>query len=264
MSSAYIVDAHVHTGYPGQFFSPEVDAASLLARMDTLQIQYALNLSSMRSLQGGTLAELEKAEREHQESGGRLFFCGFFDPRRGEADLEVLQAAARFPAFRGIKIHPSFNGVPAEDPRYEALWRFAADNDLPVVSHTWSVSSYNPVQALSTPGRFEPYLKRYPQVRFVLAHSGGRGEGRREAVRLAQSYANVYMDFAGDIYCHGYFQAMAAAGVLDRLLFGSDYPWIDARSHLSRVYLADLPTAAKRAILRDTALRVYRLAEAGS
>ncbi|MBN1836312.1 MAG: amidohydrolase, partial [Spirochaetales bacterium] len=254
-----IVDAHVHTGYPGIFFSPEVDAAALVRRMDRLRIQYAVNLSSMHSLQGATLGELENAQRDCEESGGRVFFCGFFDPRRADADLAVLEKGMHLGGFRGIKIHPSFNKVSAEDPRYDAVWSFAAQHGLPIVAHTWSVSSYNPVQVLSTPDKFEPYVTKYPEVRFVLAHSGGRGEGQREAVRMAREHPNVYMDFAGDIYCQGYFEGMAEAGILDRVLFGSDYPWIDARSHLTRVYLADLPVQAKQAILRDNALRVYGL-----
>ena len=259
MSSPFIVDAHVHTGYPGIFFSTEVDAAALLRRMDRLQIQYAVNLCSMHSLQGASVAELEKARREYEQSGGRIFYCGFFDPRRAEADLAVLEAGVGLPGFRGIKIHPSFNKVSADDPRYDSVWRFAHEHDLPIVAHTWSVSSYNPVQVLSTPDKFEPYVKKYPRVRFVLGHSGGRGEGRLQAIRMAREYPNVYVDLSGDIYCLGYFASMAAAGLLDRVLFGSDYPWIDARSHLTRVYLADLPVEAKRAILRDNALAVYRL-----
>ena len=259
MSSPFIVDAHVHTGFPGMFFSPEVDARSLLRRMDSLGIQRAVNLGSMRNLLGGSPAEMEKARAEHEESEGRLFFCGFFDPTRGAEDIAVLEKAVPLSGFRGIKIHPSFNKVSAEDARYDAVWKFASDHDLPIVSHTWSVSSYNPAQALSTPEKFEGYVRTYPHVRFVLAHSGGRGAGRLEAVRLAKLYPNVYMDFGGDIYCYRYFETVAREGILDRVMFGSDYPWIDARSHLTRVYLADIPAAAKRAIFRDNAVKVYGL-----
>jgi predicted TIM-barrel fold metal-dependent hydrolase len=259
VSSPFIVDAHVHTGFPGMFFSPEVDARSLLRRMDSLGIQRAVNLGSMRNLLGGSTAEMEKARAEHEESEGRIFFCGFFDPTRGAEDLAVLERAVSLSGFRGIKIHPSFNKIPADDARYDAVWSFASDHDLPIVAHTWSVSSYNPVQALSTPEKFEGYIRKYRHVRFVLAHSGGRGAGRLEAIRLAKLYPNVYMDFGGDIYCRRYFETAAREGILDRVMFGSDYPWIDARSHLARVYLADIPTAAKRAILRDNAVKVYGL-----
>jgi len=258
-TTAYIIDAHVHTGFPNLFFSPEVGARELLRRMDQLAIRCSLNLGSARNLLGADLGEMQKAQREYEESGGRQYYCGFFDPRRGEEDLALLARVANWKGFRGIKIHPSFNRVSADDKRYEPVWQFARDYDLPIVAHSWSASSYNPVQVLSTPDKFEPYAAKYPAVRFVLAHSGGRGEGRREAVRLARQYPNVFMDFGGDIYCHRYFETMEEEGVLGKVMFGTDYPWMDARSHLTRVFLAKIPTSAKKDVLCGTAQAVYRL-----
>ena len=92
MNDAYIVDSHVHTGYTNQFFSPEVDAKSLLARMHQFHVRYAVNLSSMRALMGGGRQEMEIEQREYEESAGRLFYYGFYDPVRGK---EVLAAAQR-------------------------------------------------------------------------------------------------------------------------------------------------------------------------
>jgi predicted TIM-barrel fold metal-dependent hydrolase len=254
----FIIDAHVHTGYPNLFFAPETDAPSLLTRMDQFHIQYALNLCSMRALVRDLQGEMERAAREFEESGNRIFYCGFYSPKR-EGDLKLLEKASGFPGFRGIKIHPSFDGVPADDNAYEAVWEFAAHHDLPIIAHTWSVSSYNPVQVLSTPDKFERFVKKYPPVRFVLGHSGGRGEGRLQAIRMAREYDNVYMDFGGDIYCYGYFERMSTELPPNKVLFGSDYPWIDCRSHLTRVFLADISTDLKRRILRGNALEVYRL-----
>jgi hypothetical protein len=80
MRAPYIVDAHVHTGYPNIFFSPEVGARELLKRMDQFLIRYSVNLGSMRNLLGASIAEMEKSRQEYEESGGRLFYCGFYDP----------------------------------------------------------------------------------------------------------------------------------------------------------------------------------------
>lgn len=262
MSTPFIIDAHAHTGYPNVFFSPEVDWEHLIERMDQLSIQYSINLCSMKMLNSTTrLDELETARREYEQSKGRIFYLGFYDPRNSEKDLDALQEAREWPGFKGIKIHPSFNGVSADDPRYELVWRYAAENNLPIVSHTWSVSSYNPVQVLSTPDKFEKYAKAFSSVRFVLGHSGGRGTGRLEAIRMANEYSNVYMDFGGDVYCFGYFETMLEQVPENKILFGSDYPWLDQRSHLTRVYLADITTSQKRKILRDNALEVYQLEE---
>jgi predicted TIM-barrel fold metal-dependent hydrolase len=259
MTVPFIVDAHVHTGYPNIFFCPEVGARELLRRMDQFAIQCSVNLGSARNLSGASVEEMEKAREEFLESGGRQYYCGFFDPRRSQEDLAVLAKVAGWEGFKGIKIHPSFNKVAADDKRYQPVWEFARDHDVPIVAHTWSASSYNPAQVLSTPDKFEPFAAKYSSVRFVLAHSGGRGEGRREAVRMAKRYANVFMDFGGDIYCRGYFEDMEQEGLLGKVLFGSDYPWIDLRSHLTRVYLADIPTNAKLDVFSRTARAVYGL-----
>jgi predicted TIM-barrel fold metal-dependent hydrolase len=227
--------------------------------MDQFSIRCSLNLGSARNLLGASVEEMQKARREFEESGGRLYYCGFYDPRRASEDLAILDRVAGWQGFKGIKIHPSFNRVSADDKRYQAVWEFARDHDLPIVAHSWSASSYNPVQILSTPDKFEPFAAKYPTVRFVLAHSGGRGEGRREAVRMARQYPNVFMDFGGDIYCYRYFEDLEKEGVLGKVLFGTDYPWIDHRSHLTRVYLAGISAEAKLAVLRSAAQAVYKL-----
>lgn len=45
----------------------------------------------------------------------------------------------------------------------------------------------------------------------------------------------------------------------NKVIFGSDYPWPDQRSHLTRVYLANISTSLKRKIFRENALAVYGL-----
>ncbi len=259
MKTPFIIDAHVHTGFPNIFFSPEVDAEHLLKRMEQFGIVYSVNLSSMRAITGYRRQELRRARKEFEKSDGKIFYLGFYDPKDGENDLTLLQEARSWPGFKGIKIHPSFNGVPADDPLYEPVWRFASENDLTIVAHSWSVSTYNPAQRFSTPEKFEKYVKKYPDVRFVLAHSGGRGTGRHEAVRMANTYKNVYTDCAGDIYDYHFFESMTALLPENKLLFGTDYPWFDHRSHLTRLFLADVPDSRKQKILRDNAIEAFKL-----
>lgn len=259
MRENFIVDAHAHSGYPNIFSCPEVTPQDLLCRMDSLQIEYALHCGDMESIVGDSTSGLEKWEKTYKESRGRIPYLCVFDPRQGHQCLEVLGRAQSLDGFRGIKIHPTFHKTPPEDQSYEPAWRFAADTGLPIMSHTWSVSSYNPGQALSTPGRFEVWVRSFPSVSLVLGHSGGRGSGRHEAIRMVKQYENVYMDFAGDIYCYDYMHRVMHDVPIRKVLFGSDWPWIDPRSHLSRVFLSDLSLEAKRKVLRDNAMAVYHI-----
>jgi uncharacterized protein len=259
VNGPFIVDAHAHTGAMSMFFCPESAAAELLARMDALDIQCSLNAGSWTYLLQGGREGLESLRREHEASAGRLLYLGVFDPRRGRAALRELEEACRRPGMAGIKIHPTFHRTPAESPGYEPLWRFAEEHELTVLAHSWSSSEHNPAQALSLPGRFESWVRRHPAVRLVLAHAGGRGDGRADAVRLAREHPQVYLDLAGDIFCHRLIETLSAELPPDKLLFGSDFPWLDPRANLSRVLLADIPVEAKRRILRDNAQEAYRL-----
>ena len=266
----FVIDAHSHFGPTNLFFSPEYSADELLSRMDSVSIEISLVCGDMDAMFAQSPASnIENLQEVYEGSGGRLPFLAVFDPRGSARCLEALRrgmglnGSPRFSGFRGIKIHPVFHSTPAEDPSYEPVWRFAAENNLPIMSHTWSISSYNPPQALSTPDRFEKWVKKFPSVRFILGHSGGRGTGRFEAIRMTNEYENVYMDFGGDIYCYRYMERMTEQVPVHKILFGSDWPWMDPRSHLTRVYLAEISTETKRKILRDNAMEVYGLDKDG-
>lgn len=258
MNEAFIVDAHLHVDPPAQFFSPEAGLEELLAHMDRLRVAYAV-CSDGRSVYEGCGHGLARHRELFERSGGRVHYLGVFDPHSSDACLTALREAREWPGFAGLKIHPSVHRVPAEDPAYEPAWGFAADHDLPILAHSWSVSDYNPVQQLSTPARFERYVRRFPGVRFVLGHAGGRGSGRHEAVRMANEYPEVYLDFAGDIFCHRLIEGLVESVPVEKILFGSDFPWLDPRANLSRVLLAEVDLEAKGRILRENAMCVYSL-----
>ena len=65
--------------------------------------------------------------------------------------MHVLKPAVAWPGFVGLKLHPSFHRAFADDPAYERAWEFAAEHDLSILAHTWSVSHYNPAQHTPPP-----------------------------------------------------------------------------------------------------------------
>jgi predicted TIM-barrel fold metal-dependent hydrolase len=254
----FIVDAHVHLDPISKIFASQTGEDDLLNLMDRLSIQYGV-CSDHLSLYEGAGAGLRTVRNVYRRTNNRIHFLGVFDPRKSEPCFKVLNEALVWPGFCGIKIHPSFHGVPADDPSYEPIWQFARANDLALMTHSWSLSDYNPAQALSTPDLFEPYIKKYPQVRFVLAHLGGRGSGRKKVVQLIHEYENVYTDLAGDIFDLRLIESLIDAIPDNRILFGSDFPWLDPRSNLARVFLADIANTSKEKILRTNAMHVYKI-----
>ena len=225
--------------------------------MDRLAVRSAILAGDAITLAEGASGGMSALRRAWEESKGRLHYLGVFDPRSSEDCLRVLKPAVAWPGFVGLKLHPSFHRAFADDPAYERAWEFAAEHDLSILAHTWSVSHYNPAQRYSTPERLEAYVRRFSSVRLVLGHAGGRGSGRGEAVRMANAYANVFLDFAGDVYCHRLIETLAASVPPDKILYGSDFPWMDPGAQLTRVLLADVDDQVKRKILADNATKAF-------
>jgi uncharacterized protein len=261
VSKPFLIDAHAHIGSPGAFFAPETGAEHLLALMDILSIRIAILACDHVMLYEGGGASLAPLREAHERTEGRLLYLGIFDPRAADASMAALKQAIYWPGFAGLKLHPSLHRVWADDPSYETAWRFAAEHDLPILTHSWSVSDSNPAQAYSTPERFETHVRRFPQVRLVLGHAGGRGSGRQQAVRMVNEHPNVFLDFAGDVFCYHLVETLAQEVRPEKILFGSDFPWIDPRANLSRVLLAEIDDKLKRKILSDNARTVYKIKE---
>ena len=257
MTQPFIIDAHLHDNLMGLFIAEPTGLDAMLRMMDRLNVRLAVCTSQEALVLGGGLAS---ARRAFEQSDGRGYYLGVFDPNHPAECLRALREAVGWPGFVGIKLHPPFHTTMADHPGYRPAWDFAAEHGLTILTHSWSLSDYNPAQRFATPERFECYIREFQQVRFVFGHAGGRGTGRAHVVRLANLYPRVYLDIAGDIYCRGLIEDLAASVPADRILFGTDYPMMDPRSNLTRVLLSPVSTEAKRLILADNAMRAYQLA----
>jgi predicted TIM-barrel fold metal-dependent hydrolase len=253
-----IVDSHIHLNPLGRLFAPSHSMDEYLRLMDLLSIDLAL-CTDHRSLLEGMAAGLEGLREVHARSLGRICYLGVFNPNRASEDLRAVERSVSDQGFKGIKIHPTFHGFPAEAPAYREIWRLASDLGLPILAHSWSISDTRPAHVLSLPSRFEKYVREFPSVQLILAHAGGRGNGRSELLRLMAQYDNLYTDYAGDIFDLGLLESLLETVPPDRVLFGSDFPWLDPRANLGRTFLSSIPAGAMEKILGMNAMRLYRL-----
>lgn len=255
MKDVMIIDAHMHLGSPGPLFTCGWELDDILRLMDKLGIERGYSMHNFW-LAGRISEARAESEKAYEKSGGRLPFLAIHDPRQEKKSLRAIDACLKHEGFLGIKIHPSFHGLYADDERYDIIWNYAREHKLPILSHTWSVTD-NPVQKLSEPVRFEKYISRYPEVTFIAGHCGGPGSGREQVIRLAQKHPSVCLDVSGDIFSLNLISELVGSVGADRVIFGTDQPWIDPRAHLMRIFLADIKEEEKRLVLGQNALRIY-------
>jgi predicted TIM-barrel fold metal-dependent hydrolase len=126
----------------------------------------------------------------------------------------------------GVKLYPVLAHFDASERRHDSFYEALVEHGLPVLWHMGAT--------LSPPGRLRdshPLLvddvaTRHPELRQVIAHLGHPWQ--RDAVQVLRTNRNVYADISG-IWTRpvdGFFALVNAQewGVVDQLLFGSDYP----------------------------------------
>jgi predicted TIM-barrel fold metal-dependent hydrolase len=182
-------------------------------------------------------------------------------PQAITAHLAELAAAG----VLGVKLHPVSHSFVPNDPRLHPMYELCADAGLVVLSH----SGPGPAGAAGSarPSDFAPVLRKWPNLRLVLAHLGGASW--REAAAVAADFPQLVFDLSEIIEWTGAPNAPSAAELAalirqigaDRVMLGSDFPWYDPLRTADRVAgLPGLSTAERAAVLGGTAMRVFGLA----
>lgn len=186
---------------------------------------------------------------------------GALSPRAISAHLAELAADG----VLGVKLHPVSHSFLPDDPRLHPMYELCADAGLVVLSH----SGPGPAGAAGSarPGDFAPVLRRWPNLRLVLAHLGGASW--RETAALAADFPRLVFDLSEIIEWTGAPRAPSAAELsrlirevgVGRVMLGSDFPWYDPLRTADRVAgLRGLGPAERAAILGGTATRFFGLA----
>ena len=242
-----LMDAHAHLGPLSAWFKedgrPESEVAALLQHMDRLGIRTAF-VSSSEALFSNPVEGNRSLEETLSPHGDR--FRGYYSYNPVYAELldgQLEECFAR-PFWAGLKLLCDYWQVPVTHPDLEPAYAFANAHRLPILLHTWE-------GACDSPAMLTDIARRYPEARFLLGHSGGTDQGRREAIKLAKDHPNVYLEWCGG-FCSSILWEDAIAQVgSDRVVFGTDALGHSIDWELGRLLSLDLPTKAILPILGD-------------
>lgn len=141
--------------------------------------------------------------------------------------------------LRGVKMLPIFAELPPDDRKYYPIYEVAQDLKLPVLLHMGAHFLRKLPLKCSQPLDLEDVALNFPELTIIIAHLAHPWVA--DTMVLIRKHPNLYADTSGLADFRPYtslYQGLAYAmeyQVLDKLLFGTDWPLISPAEEIQRL-----------------------------
>ncbi len=191
------------------------------------------------------------------ETGDKILSFGSVHP----ADEKALEHLVRLKnqGFRGIKVHPEYQGFSFSDRRYFPVWECCSELGMPVLTHAGFDISFPP-PFRTNPRELRDFHRSFPRLTLILAHLGGLR--MYDAVEEYLLKEDVFLDTAyiaeEDLPPQMLARFIGRHGS-ERILFGSDSPWAGQKKAVECIDSLNITAAAKENIFYRNAASLLGL-----
>ncbi len=239
-----IIDCHCHAGI-GDGLTGPWDTRAPLGKYLPRAAQAGINRTALfAAFHSDNAAANREVARIVTRNPGRFYGFAFVDPKRDRGRVfRLLRTAVEEYGFVGVKVHRHDARITREV--CEAARAFS----LPVL--------YDVMGEVSV---CELLAQEYPDVNFIIPHLGSFADDWRAQLALIDHLArhpNIFTDTAGVRRFDLLEQAARRAGP-DKILFGSDGPWLHPGVELAKVRALNLASGAEQLVLGGNFLRLIR------
>ena len=262
-----IIDCHTHI-WPGRsHLGAGVDFACLGARQNDqalphehveagAQADFALTLGFTSRYLQAEIPNEYLADYQRAHSGRLAAFAGI-DPTDKDARSQV-QRLAREKRFAGFTLSPACQNLHPCDSRIQPLYEIAQDAGLPIYFLQGDLLPAAAPLIFAQPCLLDEVARDYPRLKLVISHLGY--PWHEQTFALLAKHEHVFTDVAG--LTRRPWQAYRTLtlafeyGVMDKLLFASDFPnhsvkaTIETLYNLNKVTLDSVLPAVPREHLR--------------
>jgi len=247
-----VVDVHCHIGeLRGIWGMKRHTARQHVAMMDANGVHRSVVFSFCSGLLGHEdfVQANDRTAQAVSEFPDRLVGFAVVNPMFGErATLEMERASTRL-GLLGLKLHPVLHGgYPIDSDLVTPILSCAESLRWPVLCHT----DLNNQSA--TPYRLVRVARRFPSIRFIMAHMGIDPAFMEASLEEAVPVSNVSVDTSTITDSPGIIKKAVRLLGEDRVLFGSDAPGLSMELSLRKVHLASLDPDELQRVLGQNAL----------
>ena len=271
-----IVDAHIHLS------NRKDDALTPFARRNGLSYTLAELSRLMKEngvahglllsppLTSGALLPNEQVLGLCRKSGGRLSPVVTVVPSNAGVTAALKLAKENADGVKGFKVLLGYFEVFATGRVFDRLYRYAEEQELPVMFHTGDTADSRGSLAHSHPLTLDALANARPGMKMVACHFGN--PWIEDVAELIYKHENLYADISGlavggSRYSARYSEwlvdklngAIYFAGGGEKVIFGTDYPVTSYSAALRLASRLDVDKKGREKILSGNARRVFRL-----
>lgn len=185
--------------------------------------------------------------------------------------VEELKIAKKELRLRGVTLSPANQDFHPSDSNAMRVYEMAEELEMPVLVHPCGQNSDASKLEFGRPYLFDEIARTFPNLRIIIAQMGQPFVD--ETIILLGKHPNVYADVSGMLARPWQaYNALVNAhqyGVIDKLLFGSDFPYTNATECIETLFslnqipqgthLPTIPREALRGIVERDAIALLGL-----
>jgi predicted TIM-barrel fold metal-dependent hydrolase len=188
------------------------------------------------------------------------------DPHRGKEGVREAKRLVGDGLVRGLKLHPPVQQFSPDDKMVYPLYEVFAEARLPVLFHTGHSGIGTGVPGgggvrlkYGNPMPIDDVAVDFPEMPIILAHPSFPWQD--EAISICLHKPTVYIDLSG--WSPKYFSPTlvqyANSRLKEKVLFGSDYPFITPDRWIADFEKLDIRSEVRPLILKENAVKLLAL-----
>ena len=248
-----LFDAHVHIGRSLFGFEQSPDDVLPIMAQEGIERAVLVPLKPPAYHLGAENDRIAAAVRQYSD---RFVGFGRVDPWQGPAALDELRRCLDELNLAGLFLHPFEEQFAANDEIVFPLVELLRERQLPLLL----AGGY---PTFSHPSQIGDLARQFPDVTIIVTHGGQiniSGLLLGDAGRMLHANPNVIMETSG-IYREDFIEDMVRELGTERVVFGSNSPYMDQPFEVLRIRLAHLSDDERDAIGQGNLRRI--LSDAG-
>ncbi len=249
---------------PKEFYEG-ISLEVMLERMDVAGIERAMLIAAKVGVKNNPYCyhvPNELVRDAVQKYPDRFYGLAGIDPTEGMRGVRELERAVKEYGFIGAHGYPHWYELAPDHARWYPFYAKCVELDIPIQLQVGQSMIYDenyPRRSVGRPISLDSVACDFPELKLIGIHVGIPWTD--EMIAMAWKHPNVYIgcDAHSPAYWPESFVKYINSYGQDKVIFGSDYPILRFDRTMQEIAALGLREEPLRKLLRDNAVRVYRL-----